>query len=127
MEINQVRFGNYTIGNPTQRNNQKDETTAQEEQQPQVAQEPSRSVSGDDLLSAMDMVSLQNRPQINSTGTKGVDPTEFLNEERIADIEAMMAEFESGVNAAAQVIGEEFPELSEANVNALAARFFAEA
>ena len=126
MEVNQVRFGNYTIGNSTPKN-KKGEKKPEQEAQPQIQQSQANSTNREDVLNAMDMIALQNKPQVNSTGVNSVDPTEFLNEERIADIEAMMAEFEAGVNAAAQVIGEEFPELSEANKNALAARFFAQA
>ena len=125
MEVNQVRFGNYTIGNSPQRQQQREEQPA-EELQVQPSEGNSKSVNRDDLLNAMNMVGLQNLPQVTSAGTKEVNPAEFLDEGRIADIEAMMAEFETGVNEIADVIGEELPELSEANKNALAARIFAQ-
>ena len=125
MEVNQVRFGNYTIGNSGAKK-QKKEQKPEEELQLQPSSENKKSVNREDLLNAMDLVALQNKPQINSAGMKEINPTEFLNGDRISDIEAMMAEFEAGVKAAAQVIGQEFPELSEANVNALAARIFAQ-
>ena len=125
MEVNQVRFGNYTVGNSGAKK-QKKEQKPEEELQMQPSGENLKSVNRDDLLNAMNLVGLQNKPQINSAGLKEVNPADFLSGERVSDIEAMMAEFEAGVSAAAKVIGEEFPELSEANVNALAARIFAQ-
>ena len=124
MEVNQVRFGNYTIGNPPQRQPRGEEKPA-EESQAAVPQAESKSVNRDDLLDAMNMAGLHNMPQITSVGAKEVNPAEFLDEGRIADIEAMMAEFETGVDEVADAIGEEFPELSEANRSALAAMIFA--
>lgn len=124
MEINQVRFGNYTMGNPAPRNQAGNEKPEEEVQtQPSVEQ---KSVDREDLLNAMNLAGLQNMSQISSAGTKEVNPSEFLDEGRISDIEAMMAEFESGVGAIEQVIMEEFPELSEAETKALAARIFAQ-
>ncbi len=125
MEVNQVRFGNYTVGNSNQKSPKKEEKSAQESNA-QVSPSETKSVDREDLLNAMNMIGLQNRPQINSVGLKEVDPTEFLSEERITDIEALMAEFEAGVNNTADIIGKEFPEMSEANKNALAARIFAQ-
>ena len=125
MEVNQVRFGNYTIGNSNARNPKK-EQKPEEEVQTQPSAQDVKSVNRDDLLNAMNMVGLQNKPNINSRGMTDIDPSEFLSEERTTDIEAMMAEFETGVNRIADAIGKEFPELSEANRNALAARIFAQ-
>lgn len=122
MEVNQVRFGNYTIGNSTPRQQKKGEK-AEQEAQAQVSAGEVKSVNREDLLNAMDMVALQNKPQVNS---KELNPAELLSEERMTDIEAMMAEFESGVNEIAAAIGQEFPEMSEASKNALAARIFAQ-
>ena len=125
MEVNQVKFGNYTIGNPAQRSPKGNEQPA-EETNTQASGGEFKSVNRDDLLDAMNLAGLQNMSQISSSARlKDVDPTEFLDEGRIADIEAMMAEFETGVNQVADAIGQEFPELSEANRNALAARIFA--
>ena len=125
MEINQVRFGNYTIGNSAPRNQNREQQPA-EETAVQVSGENTKSVDRDDLLNAMDLVGLQNKPQVGSAGVKDVNPADFLSGDRISDIEAMMAEFESGVGAIEQVIMEEFPELSEAETKALAARIFAQ-
>ena len=125
MEVNQVRFGNYTIGNSLQRQQKKEEKPA-EESQTQSLGGKFKSVNRDDLLNAMNMVGLQNLPQITSAGTKEINPAEFLEEGRIADIEAMMAEFENGVNIIAEAIRKEFPEMSEADINTLAALIFAQ-
>ena len=125
MEVNQVRFGNYSIGNPNARN-PKGKQEPSEEAQIRPSETETKSVDREDLLNAMDIIGLQNKPQINSAGATEVDPTEFLSEGRIADIEAMMAEFETGVNDVALAIGQEFPELSEASRNALAAKLFAQ-
>ena len=107
MEVNQVRFGNYTIGNSNTRNPKK-EQQPEEEVQNQSSGQEFKSVNRDDLLNAMDMVALQNKPNINSKGVSDIDPSEFLSEERTTDIEAMMAEFEAGVNSIADAIGKEF-------------------
>ena len=125
MEINQVRFGNYTIGNSAPRNQNREQKPAEETAVP-VSGENTKSVDRDDLLNAMDLVGLQNKPQIGSAGVKGVNPADFLSGDRISDIEAMMAEFESGVNGVADVIGQEFPDMSEADKNALAAMVYAQ-
>ena len=58
---------------------------------------------------------------------KEVNPNDYLSEERISDIEAMMAEFDNGVNAVANTIEAEFPGMfAQAQKNALAARVFAQ-
>ena len=123
MEVNQVRFGNYTIGNSTQEKSKKKQQEATENAETKQP-ESNKSVNREDVLSEMDFIALQNKPKVSSSATKDVNPSEFLDEGRISDIEAMMQEFENGVNAAAEVIGEEFPDMSEANKNALAARLF---
>jgi len=122
MEVNQVRFGNYTIGNSTPRQQKKEEKT-EKEAQAQISSGEVKSVNREDLLNAMDMVALQNKPQVNS---KELNPAELLSEERMTDIEAMMAEFESGVEKIADEIGQEFGDMSEATKNALAAEVFAQ-
>ena len=126
MEIGQVKFGNYTIGNPNQRANQGNKEP-EEKKEPQVQGAEVKSVNRDDLLNAMNMVGMQNMSQISPKSPDEINPQEFLDEGRIGDIEAMMMEFESGVNRVAEAIGNEFPELSEETRNALAARIFAQA
>ena len=125
MEINQVRFGNYSIGNSGARNAKKEEKPSKEVM-PELSGENVTPVNSEDMLNAMNIAGLQNGSNINFVARKEVNPKEFLNEERIADIEAMMAEFESGVGAVADIIGQEIPGMSEANKNALAARVFAQ-
>jgi len=126
MEIGQVKFGNYTIGNPNQRANQGNQEP-KEKEEPQVQSAEIKSVNREDLLNAMNMVGFQNMSQISSNNSSEVNPQEFLDEGRIADIEAMMMEFENGVSQIADAIAEEFPELSEEARSALAARIFAQA
>ena len=73
----------------------------------------------------MNISAMQNMLNINKAEAKNVDPTKFLSEERISDIEAMMAEFEAGVSEAANMIEAEFPGMfSDEQKNALGAQVF---
>ena len=123
MEVNQVRFGNYTIGNSTPKKPKKEQQKA-EEKTATKANESVKSADGEEVLNAMNIAGIQNKPQINLISRKEVEPSKFLSDDRISDIEAMMIEFESGVNDIANAIGHEFPDMSNANKNALAARIF---
>ena len=126
MDINQVRFGNYSIGNP-QVGAKKSEAKTQENVQPEVQKEGVKNeVNAENILSALNIAGTQNLAQINFAAKKEINPADYLSPERIADIEAMMAGFENGVNAVADVIEAEIPGLSEANKNALAAGVYAQ-
>lgn len=125
MEVNQVRFGNYTIGNSGARNAKQQEKPA-EDIVMLSSGEKTETVSGEKVLEAMNAISFQNKSQINTVGNKEVNPSNFLSEKRIEEIEAMMKGFENGVNQVKDVLAEEFPEMSESNKNALAARIFAQ-
>lgn len=125
MDVNQVRFGSYSIGNP-RANTQKKETKKEEAVSQQTPQNQ-ESKNPDEVLNALNITGMQNAAQINLSNASEIpDVSKYLSDERIADIEAMMAEFESGVDGAKQVIGGEFPGMfSEAQTNALAAATFA--
>lgn len=124
--VNNVRIGNSSIGNAYSKNSKskKDELidTAQNQQQ-----QTKSSYNPDDVLAAMGLEGSYNMMNINKTNSKGsVDPTKYLSEERISDIEAGMAEFESGVNEALLVLENEFPGMfTEEQKYALAAQIFA--
>lgn len=124
MDINQVRFGNYSIGSnqtSAKKNNDKLNEQAKEEVKTQVAQEK----SADGVMSALNIAGMQNLAQVNVVAKKEVNPTDYLSEDRIADIEAMMGGFELGVNQIADVIEDEFPGmLSNEQKMALAAQIF---
>lgn len=122
MDVNQVRFGNYSIGNS---NSGAKKSEEKEEQKPQLnekAESTAKNVNADELFSAMNTAALQNKAQVNFTAKKSVQ----LDSDRVADIEAMMAEFESGVNNIAGMIADEFPSMSAKMRNDLAARIFAQ-
>lgn len=125
MDVNQVRFGNYSIGNP-RANAQKKEAKKEEAVLQQTPQNQ-ESKNPDEVLNALNITGMQNAAQINLSNASEIpDVSKYLSDERIADIEAMMAEFESGVDGAKQVISGEFPGMfSEAQTNALAAAAFA--
>lgn len=78
-----------------------------------------------DILNSMDIMGRQN---IN--GLNMINPAKYLSAERIADIQASMAKFESGVSAQQKVIDEEFAgnpqyaKLSEASKLAFAAHAY---
>ena len=126
-EVNNVRFGNYSIGNSQSGNakgseGQADASTADlAQQQTQSSYDPSN------VLAAMGNMGAYNMISINKPEAQVVNPSDYLDDGRISDIEAMMAEFEAGVNDIALTIEEEFPDMfSEEQKNALAAGIFAQ-
>ena len=127
MDINQVRFGSYSIGNSSigakkSEGKQKQEQVAQEAKNEGVKKE----VSPDELFSAMNIAGLQNKAQININSRAELNPADYLSEDRIKDIEAMMGKFESGVSQVADMIEAEFPSaLSQQDKLALAANIYA--
>ncbi len=126
MDVNQVRFGNYTIANSqaqlTKKEDAKKENVKQETSNPSIESK----VSAEDIYNAMDITAAQNKAQI-SVAKKEVNPLEHLSQDRINDIEAMMAEFENGVNKTADIIEQEFPGLFPNDARlALASKVFAQ-
>lgn len=125
MDVNQVRFGNYTIGN-SQANLGKKEDSKKESVQQQAQENNLPKLSADEFYNAMNIAGLQNKAQI-SVAKKEVNPLDYLSNERISEIEAMMGKFDYGVNQAADTIEQEFPGLlSPDNKLALAAKVFAQ-
>jgi len=125
MDINQVQFGgSYSIGNS------RPETKKQEEKKTEVAQKevPSANTeaNADKIFEAMNLDGLYFKNQIQQSQTKEVNPSDYLSDDRIGDIEAAMAEFESGVNNIASVIAQEFgSSISSEYANELAAKIYA--
>ena len=126
MEINQVRFGNYSIGNPQggfTKNNKEDASEAQTQNQQTF--NPS-GFDVENFFNAQNLAGLQNLAFISKSEIQMPNPADFLDETRIGDIEAMMAEFEAGVSNIIPVLEEEFPGMfSQEQMNALAAKIFA--
>ena len=128
MEINQVKFGNYSIGT-SQSGAKKNEKKEANDTQQNVGQQQTQSQKFDveGMFNAMNIAGLQNKAQINKAETKAVNPNDYLSEERINDIEAMMAEFDFGVNEIANTIEAEFPNVfAQDKKLALAAKVFAQ-
>ncbi len=128
MDVNHVKFGNYSIGNSrpnAKRNNLKE---AQENPKSESKAQDNKNINPEQVFSAMNIVGAQNAAQINLNPISDIpDVSKYLTDDRIADIEAMMKEFDNGVNVAANAISQEFPGLfSAAQTNALAARVFAQ-
>ena len=125
MDINQVRFGSYSIGNSSI-GARKSEAKAKQEAPVEAKSEGVKNeVSADELFNAMNIAGLQNKAQINISRTE-VNPMDYLSEDRIKDIEAMMGKFESGVNQVADMIEAEFPSVfSQQDKLALAANVYA--
>ena len=123
--VNNVRIGGYSIGNnpgASAKNNEKPEENLNANA---GAINNKTDFDVDNMFSAMNISAMQNMLNINKAETKNVDPTKFLSEERISDIEAMMAEFEAGVSEAANMIEAEFPGMfSDEQKNALGAQVF---
>ena len=128
MEINQVKFGNYSIGT-SQSGAKKNEKKEANDTQQNVGQQQTQSQKFDveGMFNAMNIAGLQNKAQINKAETKAVNPNDYLSEERINDIEAMMAEFDFGVNEIANTIEAEFPNVfAQDKKLALAAKVYAQ-
>ena len=123
MDVNQVRFGNYTIGNSRANLSKKEEGKKENiQQQPQVQE--GVKVSAEDFYSAMNIAALQNKAQI-AVNKKEINPADYLSPERISDIEAAMGRFDSGVNRVADTIEQEFPGMFAPDAKlALAAQVF---
>lgn len=126
MDVNQVRFGNYSIGN-SRTNARKNEEKAEEKKPAETANVGVKGFNADEMFEAMNIAGLQNKAQISMISQKEINPKDFLSDERISDIEAMMAGFESGVNKVADIIEKEFPGLfAPEQKNALAANIFSQ-
>ncbi len=124
MDINKVVFGDFSIG--ARKNEAKKSETQEEPSKASVAGE-AKSVDAEAVLDALNIAGLQNKAQIARAEKKEIDPSEFLSEERIADIEAMMGKFEDGVDKIANAIEAELPGFFAADAkNALAAKIFAQ-
>ena len=75
----------------------------------------------------MNIAGLQNKAQIAHPEKKEVNPSDYLTEDRISDIEAMMGKFEDGVGKIADAIEAELPGFfAQDTKNALAAKIFAQ-
>ncbi len=125
-EVNNVRFGNYSIGNSQQGSQKKanEGQVGQESAQPQ--NQTQSTFDPNSVMSALGNMGAYNLISINKAEAQAVNPADYLSEERMSDIEAMMAEFETGVDAIGNQIEAEFPGMfSVANRNALAAEIFA--
>ena len=126
MDINQVKFGNYSIGNPKGGSSKKSEEKASETQTQKQPKQVGNFKNPDDFMKALDVAGMQNIAFIARPSVEPPNPIEFLGEKRISDIEAMMAEFDAGVGLVAQAIEAEFPGmLAPDQINALAAKIFA--
>ncbi len=123
MDVNQVRFGSYSVGNP-QIGAKKSGAKSGENAQTQAASENlSPNYNPSDVLNAMDIAGLAGKAQVNFAQKDGVEIEKYNSADDIARIEAMMAGFENGVNAAIDVIDTEFPGLfDDAQKYALAAQ-----
>ena len=143
MDVNNVRFGNYSIGNSNARQlkgEQKpaEEKSAETKQNQNVFINPDKAM---DVLAAQGMMNMAQIELVSKNEEKPFNPSTFLkdaeevlgykvsdyiSEDRMVDIEAAMGRnFNSGVDKVADIVGNEVP-LSQANRLALAAHIFAE-
>ncbi len=121
--VNKIIIGDFSIG--AKKSNAQKQEAEKEAPKASVGSEEKR-IDADALFNAMNIAGMQNKAQITRSESKVVNPADYLTEDRISDIEAMMGEFENGVGAIADVITDEFPgAMAEDAVNALAAKIFA--
>ena len=124
-EVNNVRFGNYSIGNSQSGNAKGSEGQVSENETNSAQQQTQSSYDPNSVLTAMGNMGAYNMISINKPEAQAVNPSDYLDEGRISDIEAMMAEFEAGVANAANTIEAEFPGMFTAEQkNALGAQVF---
>ena len=125
MDINKVTFGEFSIG-AKQSRARKEEQNEETEEKSSVAKDV-KSIDAEAFLEAMSIAGIQNKAQISRSENKEVNPSDFLDEKRITDIEAMMGKFEDGVSVVANAIESEFPGFFAPDTkNALAAKIFAQ-
>ena len=134
MDVNQVRFGSYSIGNPQGGSPKKSEEKASETQTQNQQDLSQVKTNVDAFLMADNVAAMQGLYQVRKNNADSLDTweayvqnaIEVLGEKRASDIEAMMPEFESGVSQVAQTIEAEFPGMfAPDKLNALAAEVFA--
>ena len=119
-----VKFGDYSIG--AKSSGTKDSKLKDENAKPLTSEEAqTANVNPEKVLDTLNVQGTYNRAQIVKADKKEVNPADYLSEERITDIEAMMGKFDDGVGAIAGKIKAEFPMLSDKSAYALAARLFA--
>jgi len=122
MEINKVRIGDFSIGAKGASPEKKE---VQDEAKKEQVKAEAREVEAG-FSDALNIAGLQNKVQINRVDKKDINPADYLSEDRIADIEAMMGKFSSGVDKIADAIELELPGFFAADVkNALAAKIYA--
>lgn len=124
MDINQVKFGSYSIANSNTAS--KNHEAPKKDLETASSQENVKQFSADEVFSALTVAGMQNKAQINAASKKEVNPADYLSADRIAEIEAMMGKFDDGVQMTANIVGSEFPKMSESNKLALAAQIFAQ-
>ena len=124
MDINKVVFGNFSMG-PQRGRSEKEEVKEEAQTSANVGSE--KKLDAETVYNALDAVAVQNKAQIVQTDKKEVNPADYLSDDRMKDIEAMMGKFENGVGTIADAIEEELPGFFAADIkNALAARIFAQ-
>ena len=126
MDVNQVKFGNYTVNNWGSGAKRKEEQK-EESQAPQAKETTMQNVSAEEVFDVLDVKGMQNKSVISFVSKTEINPKDYLSDERIRNIEAMMAEFENGVNKTADIIEQEFPGLFPNDARlALASKVFAQ-
>lgn len=125
MDINKVVFGNFSIG-ARKGEAKKSETREEESPKANVGGE-AKNFDAEAVLDALKIAGLQNKAQIAHPEKKEVNPSDYLTEDRISEIEAMMGKFDDGVSKIADAIEAELPGFFAADAkNALAAKIFAQ-
>jgi len=124
MDVNRIIFGDFSLG---AKQFEAQKRNDEEKDLKPSADKPENSSNAGAFSNALDIAGVQNKIQVKQIERKEVNPSEFLDENRIADIEAMMGKFEDGVNVVANAIESEFPGFFASDAkNALAAKIYAQ-
>ena len=97
---------------------EEEKKTSAEEKAPVNSEE--KQVDNEAIYNAMQLSAAQNKAVVMGNAL-AIDHSKYQNDESIARIQASMGKFEGTVEDMVKVIAAEFPGLSEAQVNALAA------
>ena len=124
MDVNQVRFGMNSVGANATSTKGKD-AKAEEKANDEVKTSVAKEASPESVMSALSAMGSQNLAFVSVAPKKEVNPADYISPERASDIEAMMANFEVGVNEIVFALEDEFSGmLSDESKYALAASIF---
>ena len=81
-------------------------------------------VSAEDIMNAMNAIGAQNFAFVAPKQISEINPKDYLSQERIEEIEAMMGKFDTEVEKYAEQVRNEFGEISDSTAYTIAAKAY---